>query len=348
MVEKIDSGVAEKFLEIVGRNSDILIVSHINPDGDAVGSVVAMQSYLEFKGKKAKIVLPGEYPQYLSLLDSNKSIIVYGREADYAESLLREADLIIVLDLNRLDRIDKMQSIVAGSRSIKILIDHHPQPVEEEFDLLISDETVSSTCELLFWLFCKCERILSGGGKVSHFPLDMAKALYVGVMTDTNNFSNSVSDSTFRMASELLGMGIDKEELQHLVFGGFSEERMRLMGYMLLNKMVILPEYKAGYMILTLEEQRMCRYEEGDSEGFVNLPLGIRGIEISALFTEKRDMVKVSFRSSNEFSVNKFAREFFNGGGHERASGGKLFMKIEEVPAYFEAKLSESLKRDLR
>ena len=343
MIEKIDN--AEEFLEIVERSSGILVISHINPDGDAVGSVVAMKNYLELiRGKRAKIVLPGEYPQYLSFLDNDNSIIIYDRVDSRAEISLKEVDLIIALDINRLDRVDKMQSMVADSQAVKILIDHHPQPEREDFDLIISDELASSTCELLFWLFCKCEELMSGSAGTPRFPLNLAKSLYVGMMTDTNNFSNSVSKDTFRMASELLGMGVDKEKLQRLVFGGFSEERMRLMGHMLLNKMVLLPEYRAGYMILTLDEQRICRYEEGDSEGFVNLPLGVRGVEISALFTEKRDMVKVSFRSSNEFSVNRFAREFFNGGGHERASGGKLFMKLEDAPVYFEEKLRESLK----
>jgi Exopolyphosphatase-related proteins len=345
MIGKIDS--AEEFLDIVGRSSEILIISHINPDGDAVGSVVAMRSYIELmRGNRAGVVLPGEYPQYLSFLDNDSIIMVYDGDDSRAKDFLREADLIIALDINRLDRIGEMQSIVADSQAVKILIDHHPQPVKEDFDLIISDEKVSSTCELLFRLFCRCEELLSGNSGAPHFPLNLAKALYVGMMTDTNNFSNSVSKDTFRMASELLGMGIDKEELQRLVFGGFSEERMRLMGHILLYKMVLLPEYKAGYIVLTIEEQRMSRYEEGDSEGFVNLPLGIRGIEISALFTERKDMVKVSFRSSNDFSVNRFAREFFNGGGHERASGGKLFMKIEDVPAYFEEKLKESLKSE--
>jgi len=335
----MDSGVVGKFLEIVDCSSDILIISHINPDGDAVGSVVAMQKYLELRGKKAKIVLPGAYPQYLSFLDDDNNIIVYERGDTYTEYFLKKADLIIVLDLNRLDRIDKMQSAVTGSQAVKILIDHHPQPVKEEFDLVISDEKISSTCELLFWLFCSSEKLLSGSDEIPHFPLNLAKSLYVGIITDTNNFSNSVSSSTFGSASELLGMGIDKDAIQDLVFGGFSEGRMRLMGHMLLNKMVILPERKAGYMTLTLEEQRMSRYEEGDSEGFVNLPLRIKGVEISALFTEREDVIKVSFRSSSEFSVNKFARKFFNGGGHERASGGKLFMKLDDVPAYFEEKL---------
>jgi len=345
MIEKIDR--AGEFLEIVGRSSDILIVSHINPDGDAVGSVVAMKSYLELmRGKRAGIVLPGEYPQYLSFLDNNNSITVFDGVDNGGENILMGVDLIIALDINRLDRVDKMQKMVADSHAVKILIDHHPQPVKEDFDLIISDESVSSTCELLFRLFCRCEELLSGNGEIPRFPLNLAKALYVGMMTDTNNFSNSVSKYTFRMASDLLGMGIDKEELQRLVFGGFSEERMRLMGHILLNKMVLLPEYKAGYIILTIEEQKMSRYKEGDSEGFVNLPLGIRGIEISALFTEKKDMVKVSFRSSNDFSVNRFAREFFNGGGHERASGGKLYMRLEDVPAYFEDKLRESLKSE--
>ena len=337
--------IARRFVEIIEESSEVLIISHANPDGDAVGSVVSMKKFLAIKGRRSEIALPGAYPRYLSFLDDNGDIILYNENPDSVKDMLTRVDLIIALDFNRLGRIDGMQDAIASSTVRKVLIDHHPQPEESDFDFIISDVTMSSTCELLFWLFYEIESMLSEERVC--FPLELAKSLYVGMMTDTNNFSNSVSDSTFRMASELLGMGIDKEELQYLVFSGFSEKRMRLMGYMLLNKMIILPELKAGYMILTLSEQEKYGYAEGDSEGFVNLPLSVKGVEVSALFTEREDVVKVSLRSSNEFSVNRMARRFFNGGGHERASGGRLSMKIDDVPAYFEEKLKESLNNGL-
>jgi phosphoesterase RecJ-like protein len=168
---------------------------------------------------------------------------------------------------------------------------------------------------------------------------DVARSLYVGMMTDTNNFSNSVNSGTFVMASKLMEAGIDKDMLQHLVFGGFSESRMRLLGHMLLNKMVIISKFGAGYITLSLQEQNQYNFSEGDSEGFVNLPLNIKGVNISALFTEKEDHIRVSLRSTNDFSVNRLSRMYFNGGGHERAAGGKLYIPFSEVSEYFEKAL---------
>lgn len=317
----------ELFSELISTANELVIISHTNPDGDAIGSVVAMKHFLSLKGKRSTVIIPNNHPDYLSFLDPEREIVVYKENRTQSENLIKNCDLILALDFNQLSRIDELETVVRESASRKVLVDHHPSPERELFDLVLSETEISSNCELLYWLFCS-----SINGRV---PLEVAEPLYVGMMTDTNNFANSVLASTFRMASDLIGTGIDKERLQHLVFGGFSESRMRLMGYLLSEKMTVLPDMEAGFIMLSKEDQKRFSFTEGDSEGFVNIPLSIKGINISALFTESEGVVRVSLRSSNDFSVNKMARKFFNGGGHERASGGKLFIPFDQVADYF-------------
>ncbi|OJV19583.1 MAG: hypothetical protein BGO30_06860 [Bacteroidetes bacterium 41-46] len=329
---------ADDFKRAVNSSSNIVIVTHTNPDGDALGSVVALSSYLARQGKTTTIVIPNPYPKNLKFLDPRGDVLIHTRRRVAAERAIKFADLLIALDFNQLKRIDELEPIVRASASKKILVDHHPQPEMEAFDLVISNTEVSSTCELLFWLIREIE-----GGSVSSIPDISAQSLYVGMMTDTNNFSNSVEAGTFLMSYELLLHGVDKETLQLKVFAGFTEERMRLMGHSLLNKMKILPELGAGYIVLTKEELERYKFAEGDTEGFVNMPLNIFGITISALFTEKEEHIRVSLRSSDNFSVNQFSRRYFNGAGHERAAGGRLFMAVEDVGKYFE----ESLRKEL-
>ncbi len=322
---------------------NIVIITHSNPDGDAIGSVTALEGYLSSKGKKSKIIVPNQYPDYLSFLDKDNQIIIDEANPDKSKSFIDGCDLIVALDFNQLKRVDNLAVHIKASKAVKILIDHHPNPETEVFNFVVSTTDVSSTCELLYWLIKEMET-----GSKSSIPYVVAKSLYVGMMTDTNNFSNSVLSSTFRMADDLLEAGVDKESLQLLVFGGFSEERMRLMGYSLLNKMKILKEYGAGYIILTKEELEQFGYREGDTEGFVNMPLNINGVTISALFSEKNDCIRVSLRSSDDFSVNKLSQQYFNGGGHDRAAGGKLYISVDEIPQYFEKSLKAMFDKQKR
>ncbi|MFA5850771.1 MAG: DHH family phosphoesterase [Bacteroidales bacterium] len=319
---------------LISSARKILIISHTNPDGDAIGSVTAMRHFLSTKKNDSVIVVPNCYPDYLEFLDKDKEILIYKNQKAAVDEYLSECDLIIALDFNQLSRVDDLEKILRRSDAKKILIDHHPDPENEYFDLVISTTEISSTCELLYWSLLAMERYANRDNP-DKLNLLTASSLYVGLMTDTNNFSNSVFSTTFQMAADLIMLGIDKEKLQHYVFGGFTESRMRLLGYLLQKKMVILPELEAGYIVLTKEEQQQFDFAEGDSEGFVNMPLNIRGVSVSALFTESADNIRVSLRSIDDFSVNDMARNFFNGGGHERASGGKLFMPIEKVPEYF-------------
>ncbi|MDD2491551.1 MAG: bifunctional oligoribonuclease/PAP phosphatase NrnA [Bacteroidales bacterium] len=329
---------ADNFKKVVNSATSVVILTHTNPDGDALGSVIALKSYLSTLGVRSRIVVPNPYPKNLKFLDSDGDVIIYSWKKESAERVIKSADLIIALDFNQLKRIDDLEPLVRNSSAKKILIDHHPLPEKEAFDLVISNTEVSSTCELLFWLIREME-----DGSINRIPDISAQSLYVGMMTDTNNFSNSVEAGTFLMSYELLLHGVDKETLQLKVFAGFTEERMRLMGHSLLNKMKILPELGAGYIILTKSELDEFKFLEGDSEGFVNMPLNIYGITISALFTEKDEHIRVSLRSSDDFSVNQFSRKYFNGAGHERAAGGRLYIPVEEVGEYFE----ESLRKEL-
>ena len=334
MSSYINREVAMSFESIVSKSTNIVIISHTNPDGDAVGSTTAMFNYLKNRGMNVKIVLPDKYPDYLSFLDKDGSVLFFSRDQGISLELIDKADLIIALDFNQLKRVSEMECHILDSSARKIMVDHHPLPDNDSFDLVISRTEVSSTCELLYWLFL---------GMSTDIPLDVAQSLYVGIMTDTNNFSNSVSWQTFHVASHLLKIGVDKEMLQHSVFGGFSEGRMRLMGHLLLNKMVVVEQYGAAYIALSREEQELFDFSEGDSEGFVNLPLNIKGVFVSALFTQKKDgNIRVSLRSVNDFSVNKLSRLHFNGGGHERAAGGRLEIPFESVGSYFRQALEKS------
>ncbi len=346
MTDYFNKELIQKLCTIVSSGKKILIVTHTNPDGDAMGSVTAMKNFLQAKKKESLIVIPNNYPEFLSFLDPDRSIAIYKKDKEYVDEYLMDCDLIIALDFNQLKRIDELESCIGESKAKKVLIDHHPCPEENQFDLVISTTETSSTCELLYWLLVSVEEWLNPDNP-SALTNATADSLYVGLMTDTNNFSNSVSSSTFKMASGLLALGVDKEKLQHYVFGGFTESRMRLLGYLLQNKMKILHEYGAGFIILTKEEQKKFGFNEGDSEGFVNMPLNIRGVSISALFTESDDNIRVSLRSVDDFSVNRLARKFFNGGGHERAAGGKLFIPIEDVPEYFKKSLQKSFNDEI-
>ncbi|MCK9304125.1 MAG: bifunctional oligoribonuclease/PAP phosphatase NrnA [Bacteroidales bacterium] len=336
-----------KLYGLLYKSNNILIISHTNPDGDAIGSVKAIKGYLSSKGYNASIAIPNDCPDYLCFMDPDREIMVWNKEPERVNSFIRSSDLIILADFNSLSRIDDMESEVKASSACKILLDHHPSYENGSFDMVFSQPALSSTCELLYWLFAgldKYERRDRGLKRSIPLSPETCESLYIGLMTDTNNFSNSVIPSTFKMASDLLAMGVDKERLQHLVFGGFSENRMRLMGHLLLNKMVVLPEYQAGYILLSLQEQKKFGFTDGDSEGFVNMPLNIKGINISALFTENESNIRVSLRSLNNFSVNNLAKRFFNGGGHEKAAGGKLFISLNDIPEYFKTSLKKSLE----
>ncbi len=334
-LEKVDK--IKKIISLLRESERILLVSHINPDGDAIGSLTGLKSFLLANGKQAKIIVPNKFPDFLKYLDEDDSILIYEENVEESEAYVDRADLIICMDFNSLKRIDALGDSVGRSKAKRVLIDHHLQP-DAIFDLVFSDVTASSTCEVAYYLI---KEMLDVDSELSPINLKSAVSFYTGLMTDTNNFANSVRPLTFNMAYELLLLGVDKEDVQFKVFSGFKEQRMRMMGYMLYENMKIFQQQRAGFMLITKELKERFDFSDGDSEGFVNLALNIKGVEVSALFTEADGYVKVSLRSKGDFSVNRLARAYFNGGGHERAAGGKIFMPVDEVEAYFLNSLEE-------
>lgn len=338
-----------EFLNFIEKSKKITIISHINPDGDSVGSTVAMQRFLTlYFQKEVRILMPNSYPEYLSFLDLDKRIIICDKQRELAQVELEKTQLIICMDFNHLSRVELITNLIEKSNANKILIDHHPNPQEDVFDLTISDVQASSTCELTFFIIKKIvdnvahHKLLPASLTTSNLSISIAEALYVGLMTDTNNFSNSVRWETFYMACELMKTGIDKESIQNIVFASFSLERMRLLGHLLSNKMIVYPQYNAAILLLSKKDQKRYNLKDGDSEGFVNMPLQIKGINISALFTEKEDYIRASFRSNNNFSVNQLSRLHYHGAGHERAAGGKIFIPMKNVAQFFEESLNTS------
>ena len=327
----------KEFISLIIESEQIVIVTHVNPDGDAIGSVTGFKKFLKANGKGANVIVPNRYPEFLDFLDPQKNIIAFKESQEEAIAAVEAADLIICMDFNSLKRIEGLGEVIALSKAKRVLIDHHLQP-EPLFDIIFSDPQASSTCEVAYYLI---KEMAMADSSIKSIDFDSGLSFYTGLMTDTNNYANSVRPQTLVMASELLEMGIDKEDVQFKVYSGFREERMRMMGYMLYENMKVFPQHKAGFMLITKELKEKFDFQDGDSDGFVNLPLNIKGIEVSGLFTEADGFVKVSLRSKGDFSVNKLSRAFFNGGGHERAAGGKIYIPVSEVESYFLSSLNE-------
>ena len=327
----------EKFKSLLSDSEKIVLVSHVNPDGDAIGSLTGMKYFLEMNGKIAQVIVPNRFPEFLGYLDPDKSVITYEGNEEIADKHISNADMVICMDFNSLKRIDALGASIGNAAAPKVLIDHHLQP-DNIFEVIFSDVQASSTCEVAYYLL---KELCAISPELNPLTLKSGISFYTGLMTDTNNFANSVRPQTFQMACELLQLGVDKEDVQFKVFSGFKEERMRMMGYMLYENMKIFPQDKAGFMLITKELKERFNFSDGDSEGFVNLALNIKGVEVSSLFTEADGYVKVSLRSKGDFSVNKLSRGYFNGGGHERAAGGKIFIPVESVEEYFLTSLRE-------
>ena len=330
---------------LISKYSRAVTISHFRPDGDAAGSLMACTRYLRGRGLDVTPVLPCPLADYLKFIaPPGSGLIDYETSPAEVDAAIAGADLIFCLDFNRLSRTEYLENQILSAAGAKVLIDHHVEPDTDRFDVVYSSTEVSSACELLY-------RVLMGmpeiGGDVSNLSLEVAENLYTGMMTDTNNFANSVSPSTFVMAASLLERGVDKNALQFKVLNNHTEPRMRLMGHLLKDKMTLLPRFGAAYMVLTAEEKEMYSFRPGDAEGFVNLPLTIAGVNISAFFTECREegYVRVSLRSRPGTDVNALARGWYNGGGHINAAGGRIAMPTEEIPAYLLKSLEEFFEK---
>ena len=316
------------------KSANTVIVTHMKPDGDAAGSTTAMYHFMKANtNAQLKIVLNDRFQQTLEFLaegDIKKDICVYADDAESAVRAIEAADTIICLDFNAFHRTDRLSSHLEASGAFKILIDHHLHPDLDCFDLAFTQTDISSACELLYHILMAMPQVSQDASKL---PSPAAVSLMTGMTTDTNNFANSVYPSTLIMASTLLAAGVDRDYILTRLYNQYSESRLRLMGHMM-KDLLRITEDGAAYIILDLKTQREYDIKEGDTEGFVNMPLSIAHVRMSLLLKEDADRIRVSIRSKKGTSANRCARLHFNGGGHENAAGGRLDIPIDEVEDY--------------
>ena len=319
----------------------MVILSHTNPDGDAVGSSIAWAEALRREGHDVVCIVPNKYPYYLDWMTGISDVVIHRTDPDRAAAAVAEADVIFCLDFHSLSRLDQLSEVIAANSSAKrVLIDHHLNPTEQ-FDIMFSHPESSSTCFLVY----KVIEALWGAQSVTP---SQAEVLYVGMMTDTGNFSFSqLTPELYQALAVLSATGINIPQIYNNVYNSFTEGRARLFGYAINRKMKMLRKGTVAYMSLTEEEMRRFWFQQGDSEGFVNYPLSIKKMRMSAIFIEHKDFIRVSLRSRGAVDVNLFASRYFEGGGHHNAAGGKSFVSMEETIARFEAAVEEFAREGL-
>lgn len=339
-MKDINSGNIRFFEKLICEAEDIAIVTHMKPDGDAMGSSVAMYHFLKSLKKNPKVILNDPYPSYLDFLtppEVREDIVIYDSGSSEASGAIKRSGLVICLDFNAFHRTDRLETSLAEAPGKKILIDHHLSPSRELFDLSFSETEVSSASELLYHILTATSIIR---GDASLLGSACAQALMTGMTTDTNNFANSVFPSTLQMASDLLSAGTDRGYILNMLYNQYGEKRLRLMGHMMKDLMKITRDGVA-YIVLDRKTQEEYCVADGDTEGFVNMPLSIAEVRMSILAKEDEGKVRISIRSKTGTSANMCARRFFNGGGHENAAGGRLMMpedikEINEAGLYIE------------
>lgn len=314
----------------MGDGESVVICAHVNPDGDAIGSSLALKHYLERKGKQATIVLPNDFPDFLKWMPGADTILVFtnAKHKDPIKAAIEQADLIIVCDLNQPNRLAGLEELIMASTAPRILIDHHLDPDKDFCQVIVSQPEMCATAEVI------CS-LLSERNELDDISEDEAICLYTAMMCDTGAFSfNSNRPVIYQHISRLLAKGIDKDQIYRNVFWTATEGRLRLQGYMLYVNMKVLHERHTAIMTLTNEERRRFKIKNGDTEGFVNIPLTMLGIKLSIFInedTEHPGTMKLSLRSVGDFPCDQMASRFFGGGGHKNASGGKLQCSIEEA-----------------
>lgn len=318
---------------LTGAKQKIVIVPHENPDGDAIGSALGLGQVLKNAGHEVSVLSVNDYPKFLKWFSSDVPVMIFEWDYKAAKDKLYEADVLVCVDFNEPKRAGKLEELLLAFSGTRVLIDHHPFP-SNFCEYTISETSYSSTAELVF-------DVVQAIGLAEKINLQAAEALYTGILTDTGGFSHNTSKNTFKIVSELMKYDIDTDKIQSGVYHNFSADRMKLLGYCLNEKMQVFPELRAAVISISKEELERFNFKPGDTEGFVNYPLSINNIVFSALFIEKDDFVKASFRSKGDFPANKFSSSHFNGGGHLNAAGGESDLSFKETILKFTQLLPE-------
>ena len=320
---------------LLSKPQKVVILPHKNPDGDAIGSVLALFHYLTGLGQETHVVSPNDYPRFLKWMPGNEGILNYEKEATRANEIINQATLIFTLDFNHLSRTGQLQSLLEESSATFVMIDHHQSPADYAL-VTYSDVDMSSTCEMVY-------EFIKALGDENQISSAMATCLYTGIMTDTGSFKfPATSSNTHRVIAELIDKGAKNNEIHRKIYDANSADRLHLLGCAL-NNMVIIPEFRTAYITLSQEELDTHNFKKGDTEGFVNYGLMLNDVLFAAIFIENKEegIVKISFRSQGDFSVNEFARSHFNGGGHINAAGGRSETSLEETTKRFESLLTQ-------
>ncbi len=323
--------------EWISSSSRVAILTHSNPDGDAIGSSLAMALALSQRGIDAQVIIPDGLPDFLRWLPGIERSTTFAYKKEKAIEIMEGADLIFCLDFNAPKRVGPVEEYLTKSKARKVLIDHHQDP-RQFTDMAITETWRGSVGEMIYLLLKELfeEQVLNK---------EIATCLYVAIMTDTGNFSYASSyPEIFHIVGDLMKYDLDKDMIFSQVYDAFTEDRLRLQGYCMQEKMVVIPEYFTAYISLSDEELKKFNHRKGDTEGFVNIPFAIKGIRFTALFVEKKDRIKVSFRSRGIFPVNQIAAEHYHGGGHVNAAGGDSFVSMDDTLSTFESLLSRYAK----
>ncbi|MGQ1889772.1 DHH family phosphoesterase [Thermophagus sp. OGC60D27] len=338
---EISKNQINSFRKWLKNATSIVLVPHKNSDGDAIGSVLGWWNILIKEGFDATVVVPDEVPSNLTWMSGADKIVVYQNDKPKGDLKLKEANLILFLDFNTISRCGDLSDVIKLLKTPKVMIDHHPFPDQELASLQFSNTSVSSTCELSFHL-------IEAMGWKEKVDVSAAECFYSGIITDTGSLSyNSSHLHTYRVVGQLVEKGIDKEKIHKELFQSNSLNRMKLLGHVLCHNLKVVADFSLAYITISQEELDKHCYRPGDTEGFVNYPLAIKGIDVSALFTEKvKDkFVKISFRSRYDIPVNQYSEQYFSGGGHLNAAGGEWHGTLEEAVERFRKTFPEFLSQ---
>lgn len=323
----------QKVQKYIDKGNSFVILSHVSPDGDSLGSSLGLYHFLVGLGNDVSVIVPNDFPTFYRWMPGAKEIIIYEKYPEFAAKLIGEADVVFCLDFNEPKRVANMEQALLAAEGRKVMIDHHLNPADF-CRVVISYSEMSSTSEMVFRVICRM-------GLFDMIDKTIAECIYTGMMTDTGAFTyNSNNPEVYVIISELIKKGINKDDIYRKINHVYTESRLRLMGYVLCEKMKIYPEYNSALITLTNSELERFNYEAGDSEGFVNLPLQIDAVDFVVFLREDEDYVKVSLRSVGDFPCNQFAAEFYNGGGHKNASGGEFYGSMEDAIRVFEEGLT--------
>ena len=309
----------QELKNLLSAKQNVVITTHVNPDGDAIGSSLALLNFLIKMGHDVSVIVPNDYPDFLKWMKNDELIINYSNSKNESQEKIKNASLIFCLDFNNLNRINEIGDYISDSKAIKVLIDHHLDP-SDFYDFKIHDVKASATAELVYNFLIELDS--------NAVDKDISEALYTGILTDTGSFKFSMSPKVHKIVSDLMIRGVDIGFINNKIYDSNSLDKLKLIGYALSEKLEVISNGNAAYIVLSRKDLKDHNFKKGDTEGLVNYALSISNVNMAVLIIETKERIKFSFRSIGQFSVNEFAKKYFNGGGHKNAAGGSLEDKL--------------------